>query len=142
MKKLLLTTFAIFMVCQAIWANQADDFKYNKQQVQDEFSTLNLLEKTVTDNSFVTLSEMQQNNMLTANYANLNLTNNMMMDPALGIPGFLWGCLLGPLGILAVYVITENDKAEVKKALIGCLVGVGVEVIFYVIYYAAVYSSY
>lgn len=137
MKKILLiAVMAIFMSCQGLWANQADDFKYNKLQVQDEFSELNHLEQTVIDNSFMTLSELQSKNMLSANLSNLNLTT-MMMEPALGIPGFWWGCVLGPVGILVVYIVTENDKPEVKKALYGCLVSTGVWVVFEVIWIIA-----
>ena len=143
MKKILLiATMAIFMTCQGLLANQADDFKYNDQQVQDEFADLNSLEQTVVDNNFMSLSEMESNNMLSAKFSNLNLTGSMMMEPALGIPGFWWGCVLGPIGVLAVYLITENDKTETKKALIGCLVAGGVEIVFYVIYYALVLGTY
>jgi hypothetical protein len=137
MKKILLiATMAIFMSCQGLWANQANDFKYNKQQVQDEFSDLNLLEQTVIDNSFMTLSEMQSKNILSSKFSNLNLTT-MMMDPALGIPGFWWGCVLGPVGILVVYLVTDNDKPEVKKALYGCLVSAGFWIIWEVVWVVA-----
>ena len=137
MKKILLVAaMALFMSCQGLWANQADDFKYNKQQVQDEFSSLNLLEQTVIDNSFITLSEMQSKNMLSGQFSNLNLTS-IMMEPALGIPGFWWGCVLGPVGILVVYLVTENDKDEVRKSLYGCLVSTGVWIVFEVIWIVA-----
>ncbi len=143
MKKfLLIAAMAIFMSCQGLWANQADDFKYNKQQVQDEFSDLNQLEQMVIDNSFLTLSEMQNNNMLSSRFSDLNLTGSMMMEPALGIPGFWWGCVLGPVGILVVYLVTENDGSEVKKAFYGCLVGTGFWVVLNVIFYAAGASLY
>lgn len=137
MKKfLLIATMAILCTCQGLMAGQADDFNYNKQQVQDEFADLNLLEQTVVENSFMTLSEMESKNMINSRFGNLNLANNLMMEPALGIPGFWWGCIFGPLGLLAVYVITDNDRAEVKKALTGCLVSTGVNILFYVLYYS------
>lgn len=126
-KVLLIAVVAIMMSCQNLMAGQADDFKYNNQQVQNEFADLNCLEQTVVDNNFMPLSQMQQNNLLTANFSNLNLTN-MMMEPALGIPGFWWGCVLGLIGVLCVYLITDHDKAEVKQAFIGCLVGVLISV--------------
>jgi len=142
MKKfLLIVTMAILFTCQGLMAGQADDFNYNKQLVQDEFADLNLLEQTVVDNSFMTLSEMESKNMISSRFGNLNLANNLMMEPALGIPGFWWGCIFGPLGLLAVYVITDNDQAEVKKALTGCLVSTGVNILFYVLY-ASMYTIY
>ncbi len=137
MKKILLiAAMAMFMTCQGLWANQSDDFKYNQKQVQDEFSDLNLLEQTVIDNSFITLSEMKSQNMLADKFGNLNLTT-MMMEPALGIPGFWWGCVLGPVGILVVYLLTDNDKPEVKKALYGCLVSGGLYIVWWVVYVIA-----
>jgi hypothetical protein len=139
-KKLLISIMAIFMVCQGLLAGQADVFKYNKQQVQDEFSDLNQLEQTVIDHSFLTLSEMQSKNLLTEKFNTMNFTS--MMDPALGIPGFWWGCVLGPIGILIAYLVSDNDKAEAKKALIGCIVGYGTMAVIYVVIYAIAYSSY
>ncbi len=142
MKKILLiAAMAIFMSCQGLLANQADDFKYNKLQVQDEFASLNVLEQTVIDNSFMSLSEMKSNNMLSSEFSNLSLTT-MMMEPALGIPGFWWGCVLGPIGILVVYAVTDNDKAEVKKALYGCLVSAGVWIVWEVIWVVALNNSF
>ncbi len=141
-KNLLIAALAMFFSCQGLLANQADDFKYNKQQVQDEFADLNRLEQTVVDNSFMTLSEMQQNNMIATQFSNLNLAGSMMGDPALGIPGFWWGCVFGPVGILAVYVITDNDRSEVKKALTGCLVSTGFWVAINIILYAVGASFY
>jgi hypothetical protein len=141
-KKLLIAALAIFMSCQGVWATQADDFKYNKQQVQDEFAELNLLEQTVIENSFITLSEMQSKNMLSTQFSNLNLTGSMMMDPALGIPGFWWGCVLGPVGILVVYLVTDNDGAEVKKAFYGCLVSAGVWIVWELIWILALGNNF
>jgi hypothetical protein len=140
-KKLLISIMAIFMVCQGLLAGQADVFKYNKQQVQDEFSDLNQLEQTVIDHSFLTLSEMQSKNLLTEKFNTMNLTG-MMMEPALGIPGFWWGCVLGPVGILVVYLVTDNDKDQVKKSLYGCLVSGAFWVIWEVVYIAAYSSTY
>lgn len=36
--------------------------------------------------------------------------------------GFWWGCCLGVIGLALVYIITDNNKQEVKSALIGCVV--------------------
>ncbi len=55
--------------------------------------------------------------------------------PPLGIPSFLWGCVFGVVGILIVFMITDNDKVQVKKALTGCILyGVTVAA-FYVVYF-------
>lgn len=141
MKKLLLfAVLTIFIGCQNLWASQADDFKVDQQQVQTEFADLNQLEQTVLQNNFMSLSEMQSKNMLSSKYSNLNLTNGMMMEPALGIPGFWWGCVFGPVGILIVYLVTDNDKAEVKKSLYGCLVS-GAFWIVWEVFWLVVYGN-
>ena len=63
-------------------------------------------------------------------------------EPPLGIPSFLWGCILGVIGILLVYVLTDGDKAEVKKSLWGFLVAVGVYVIIYVAAWGTIFAVY
>lgn len=126
----------LLLLCSQTRANQASDFKFDKQKAQTEFSDLNQLEQTVM-NTNLTLSEMQQKNMLSANYSNLNLASSMMMEPALGIPGFWWGCVLGPVGIALVYILTEKDMHETKMALIGCII----PTVVYAVYYFAVAAT-
>ncbi len=58
-------------------------------------------------------------------------------ESPLGIPPFLWGCVLGWVGLLIVYLITDQDKELTKKALVGCLVGTGVWVVAYFVLFAA-----
>lgn len=141
MKSLLLTLFAVFFSATALLAGQADDFKIDRQKVQDEFSDLSRLEQSVVVNDYLTLSEMKDNNLLSAEFASMNLSSSMMMDSALGIPGFWWGCIFGPLGILVVYLVTDNDRDEVKSAFTGCIVGTAVSAVFYLIYALAIAST-
>ncbi len=141
MKSLLLTLFAVFFSATALLAGQADDFKIDRQKVQDEFADLSRLEQSVVVNDYLTLSEMKDNNLLSAEFASMNLSSSMMMDSALGIPGFWWGCIFGPIGILVVYLVTDNDRDEVKSAFTGCIVGTAVSVVFYLIYALAITST-
>jgi prepilin signal peptidase PulO-like enzyme (type II secretory pathway) len=141
MKSLLLTLFAVFFSVTALIAGQADDFKIDRQKVQDEFADLSRLEQTVVVNDYLTLSEMKDNNLLSAEFASMNLSSSMMMESALGIPGFWWGCIFGPLGILVVYLVTDNDRDEVRSAFTGCIVGTAVSAVFYLIYALAITST-
>lgn len=134
MKSLLLTLIAVIFSMTALLAGQADDFKIDRQKVQDEFADLSRLEQTVVVNDYLTLSEMKDNNLLSAEFASMNLSSSMMIESALGIPGFWWGCIFGPIGILLVYLVTDNDRDEVKSAFTGCIVGTAVSAIFYLIY--------
>jgi len=137
MKKitLLLVIIAVFFNCKGLWANQADDFNYNKQQFQDEFADLSRLEQSVFDNNFITFSEMKSQKLIADEFSNLNFSNHLMIEPALGIPGFWWGCILGPIGILVVYAVSDKDEVETKKALTGCIVSGAAEIVFVVVYY-------
>lgn len=141
MKSLLLTLFAVFFSVTALIAGQADDFKIDRQKVQDEFADLSRLEQTIVVNDYLTLSEMKDNNLLSAEFASMNLSSSMMMESALGIPGFWWGCIFGPLGILVVYLVTDNDRDEVRSAFTGCIVGTAVSAVFYLIYALAITST-
>jgi hypothetical protein len=70
----------------------------------------------------------------------LPLTSSNKDNTALGIPSFLWGCVLGWVGMLIVYLVTEN-KDETKKALWGCLISTAVSVGLYVVLIAASTST-
>ncbi len=98
-----------------------------------EFTDLDKIESFIEKNPGITLEEMKagQNSLLSGieltedTASTLNVAKEM---PIVG--GFWWGCCLGIVGLALVYFITDNDKTEVKNALIGCvistiLVGVG-----------------
>lgn len=142
-KALLFLSAGLLIVGLNVNAAESDAFKVDKQQIQNEFTDLNALEQTVIDNNNMSLTELQQNNLLPDNFSAMNFTNtNMMMEPPLGIPGFWWGCVLGVVGVLIVYFLSEKDKAETKQALIGCLVATGVIILWQVFWYAIYGSSY
>ncbi len=79
---------------------------------------------------------LESNSTLIKNIGDSSLPLGMAQEgePPLGIPSFLWGCVFGLVGILIVYMITDNDKAQVKKALVGC--------VFYTVTIAAIYVVY
>lgn len=86
-KLLLIALIAVLVSLQPLMAGEADDFKFDRQQVQDEFADLNRLEQTVVQNDFMSLFELKDNNLLGAEFASMNL-GTMMPEAALGIPGF------------------------------------------------------
>jgi hypothetical protein len=43
-------------------------------------------------------------------------------DDILGIPPFLWGCVLGWTGVLLVSLMSDGDKTLVKKTVNGACV--------------------
>ena len=149
MKKLNLLFAAMFVLfATSLKAKTADIFAYNEQVITAQMSDLNELEKVVKQNEGITLSELK-----TKHFANLNLNGVKESsvlgdlfamrggDLPLGIPAFVWGCVLGWVGILIVYLVTE-DKEETMKSLYGCLVSGGVYVVFWLVYYVLILGVY
>ncbi len=102
---------------------------------------LNELDEFLNANAGVTFTDLQsvESELIVGvenSTAPLGMDNEG--EPPLGIPSFLWGCLLGLVGILLVYILTDGDKDETKKALWGMLVWVGVVIVVYVAAYSTV----
>ena len=130
MKKLLSILSVLCLAITFVTAAepQPEAFILNEEEIAAEFDQLNKIEKFVQE-SDVTLEELQAQNAdlvsgieLSSNSAGVLAT----MEAPLGIPAFWWGCVLSWVGLLLVYVLTDQDKAETKQALIGCLVNAGV----------------
>lgn len=140
--KLLLLTLVAVMFSSFAFAGAADDFKIDRTQVKAEFSELDQMEQTVIDNNYMPLTQIMSNQNLASEFSGMvPLSLPGTQDAALGIPGFWWGCIFGPIGLLIVYVATDNDRHEVKTALTGCIVGTVVSTLFYILVYAAAWST-
>lgn len=115
----------------------AEPTNYDSQQINSEFEQLNKIENYVQANGDVTLSDIEKNN---ANLLEgINLEADAMATIASkelpgGIPAFWWGCILTVLGVILVYVLTDNDKDQTKKALFGCLVTGGAWILYIVVW--------
>lgn len=59
-------------------------------------------------------------------------------NPPMGIPSFLWGCAFGLTGMIIVYLLTDRNKMEVKKAFDGCVVSYVVGGFVYLILFMSV----
>ena len=146
MKKLIfLASFVFAIFTTHAIAGDADLFNLNEDQINAEFAGLNELEQFVMNHEGITLSQLKECNNALA--LNLNLTNNGIAaltmisgEPPLGIPSFIWGCVLGWVGILVTYLVTD-DKEETLKSLWGCLVQGVTGVVFYVIFFVVLVSS-
>ncbi len=101
----------------------AGSFDFDQQSVDQEFQKLNEIEELVAGNPDLTYQSLQESYPeLTADLSSENGVSQTAGDmPILG--PFWWGCILGIIGLLLVYVITDNDKAQLKSALVGCVVG-------------------
>ncbi len=112
---------------------------FNEQAVNAEFEKLNKLEEFVAANEGVTIEEVQNTELTQDLKLDTNVTNAVAAgELPLGIPAFWWGCVLGLLGVLAVYLITDKDKDQTKKALYGCLAWT----VLWVVYYFVVLATF
>jgi len=123
-------------------------FSYDEDLLMAELSDINKLDVYVEANEGITLDELsREGSPLIANMEGTASPMGMAGsdengEPPLGIPSFLWGCVFGIIGLLIVYIATENDKAEAKKAMWGCLTSTVVTVLIYVVAFAAIETTY
>ena len=57
-------------------------------------------------------------------------------EPPLGVPSLLWGFCLGIVGVVIVHLVAE-DRAETRKAIIGCAISTALYVVVYVLFWSA-----
>ena len=121
-------------------ASDADDFSFNESEFYSSFETLNEIDQVVESNPLISVDELKNVDGLSMEGLEaLDYMNSF--EPPLGIPSFLWGCVLGWIGILVTYLVTDGDKQETKQALIGCIVGGAVYVVLYIVYIVLIVSA-
>ena len=120
----------------------SDDLSFNQDFINQEFAALNRVESFVNTNENVDVSKIEEMGLLNNIKLDTNTNTSILMDDKLplNIPAFAWGCFLGWIGILIVYLTTE-DKEQTKKALYGCLVSGGVVAVIYIVYIIVVVSA-
>ncbi|MCK5821514.1 MAG: hypothetical protein KAH17_06495 [Bacteroidales bacterium] len=124
MKKTILLASLALLIAGSSMAGQAGLFSYNQEAIELEMSDLTSLEDFVLDNPGVSLSDMiaSENELVSGmTHSSAFYGFDLMNDKALGIGGFLWGCCLGPVGVLVVWLVAD-DPAETKRSIIGCIV--------------------
>ena len=140
MKKLFISVFLVFFAGFILLANDADLFKVDYNAVQTEFTQLNQLAAMVTSNSELTYSNLMLTNSNLI--ASLKLVPESALpdggkNPVLGIPSFLWGCAFGVVGMLVVYIVSNQDMGETKQALWGCIAWTAVVVVLDLVWWGA-----
>lgn len=104
-------------------AGNASLFSYDKSAVSNSTKNVAAVENYVNQNEGVTLSTMNADGQTLANVANLTEESSLsalMFDGPAGVDSFIWGLCLSWVGLLIVYLVTQ-DGDETKKALYGCL---------------------
>ncbi len=122
-----------------------ESFNYDEQQINADFKQLDKIEKYVQNHEGTTLESLQSQNSELVSGLNISADSApalMAEDLPLGIPAFWWGCVLSWVGLLLVYIISDKDKDQTKKALFGCLVNAGFWILYYVVVVAVIGRSF
>jgi hypothetical protein len=117
------------------FADGSADFNYDRAAIESEFTELSKLEQFVESKDFISLSEINEQEFLPASLSGLSLSPIHMIEDPMGIPGFWWGCIFGPIGIALAYVLSDKDQYQARQALTGCIVNGVVSVGIVVVYY-------
>ena len=106
----------------------------NEQSINAEFEKLNKLEQYVASHEGTTLADVKDSELTKDLNLDTNVTNTVASgDLPANIPAFWWGCVLSWVGVLIVYLVTDKDKDQTKKALMGCLIGAAIYVVFWLV---------
>ncbi len=109
------------------------------------FSELDDLESFLAQNEGVTYADLQAaGSDLIANISDITAPMGQGAasdDPLFGIPAFWWGCVLGWVGLLLVFLLTDKDRELTRKAMTGCLISTGVAVVLSGIYYFWIWNE-
>lgn len=144
--RLLSTCFLlVFLTSLTAFAISTDDLELDEQKINSELTKLNKLEQHVLANEGTNLEQVSANHSQLVEGISLEVNSiaSVMADGELpgNIPPFWWGFCLGWVGLLLVYIITDNDKDQVKKAFTGCLISGGIIILVYVVLYGIVLGN-
>jgi len=123
--------------------NELDEsaFSFDEKLLNDELNELNELDAFLEENEDVTYEALAEaGSPLVADVASTASPMGMAGqsgEPPLGIPSFLWGCIFGVVGLAVVYIMTEQDMDETKKALWGCVASTAISAVLYLVIWGA-----
>lgn len=120
-------------------------FGYDQNALESAFFELDELDNYLEQNEGLTYNDLQAaGNVLIAGISDISAPLGLPDgddELPLGIPAFWWGCILGWVGLLVVYLVTDKDKEQTKKALTGCLISTGVSVAISVVYWVWIFGA-
>lgn len=119
---------------------------FDESEIYSQFEELSELTNLVLSENLSANEMLSENSSLLENVEleamlPVSTDDDGAGGPPLGIPSFLWGCVFGLLGVLLVYLVSDENKDETKKAVWGCVVSGAVSVVYYIIVIAASAAS-
>ncbi len=99
-------------------------FELNQIEISKTFNTLNQIEALVEANPNLTPEDIKATHSELVE--NVNFESSAILQTAGEMPilgSFWWGCILGIIGLVLVYIVTDKDKEQTKSALFGCIIG-------------------
>ena len=116
-KNLILIIILLFSIHGQAMATEINHFILDENKIAMEFSALNDLEKFIDKNQGISLTEIEnhQPNLLSGFIAKPNNFKGMEQtfrggETPLGIPPFIWGCVLGIVGLVLVAILSEDKE--------------------------------
>ncbi|MBN1949806.1 MAG: hypothetical protein JW801_01295 [Bacteroidales bacterium] len=143
MKKILLSLLAALVFFLPGFAGHENLFSYDQSGPETSLAGLQKAEDFVTAHEGITLSDLQ---LIHPDWVRgLSGSSGSFIDPGslsgqrvLRIPSFLWGCFLGPAGVIVVYLVAE-DNDETRKSFMGCISWALGLTVYYIVAMSAFY---
>lgn len=127
-------TLLLSFATLCVFASNNELFNYDKVKLESAITDLNYLEKLVNENGQCNSAELLKNGTIDQQtFQNFNNPFGINGEPPLGIPSFFWGCIFGVVGMVIVVIMTDKDKAELTKALYGCITTYAIIGLFYLL---------
>jgi hypothetical protein len=126
MNKLLFLIVTGILISSVTIANQSELFSYDKERLAIDMSGLQQMEDYICMHDGVTFGALQESGNELAGY--LRSGASQVDEPEdeeevmrlMRIPSYLWGCCLGPVGAIVVYIALD-DSDETRKSFMGCV---------------------
>jgi len=139
MKRMIVLFALSFFIVQVAYSGSRDLFSIDEAHIQAEMAGLTELESYLSDNQYTMAEMLDQGHFMLSGLNSSSAGMHTMLgfyEPPLGFPSFLWGLCLGIPGVLVVHFVAE-DRAETRKAIMGCLISSIAYTVFYIAWYAA-----
>ena len=103
-------------------ASDAELFSYNRNALEVAIAPIANVENFVAQNSSLSVTELVSTGNELFNGVGATASPFALNESLpLGCPAFLWGCVFSVPGLVVIYIMTNNDREQVKKAFNGCV---------------------